>query len=429
MSEQVASPRRSDYELIREVSAPDAHTVRVVYKKPYAPALVSWSMHIIPKHILAGKSTEWWARNFNRQPIGTGPFVFDTWNTNEAIALRRNPDYWEGSPHVERVVIRFIPDQLALRLSFETQEVDIHSPQPHALGTMAKNPDYDIFSRLSAGYTYVGWNLERPLFRDRRVRHALAHAVDVDRIIKYVLYSQGSRSLGIFPPQMWFANPDIQPLAYDLERSRELLAEAGWKERDDGGWLVKDGKRFEFTLITNQANPTRKDITALVQADLKKLGIKVEVEIYEWSVFITKKIDVHDFDACVLGWSLGYDYDQYQLWHSSQSAPGGLNFCSYKNPEVDRLLELARSEFDEERAKAYCHELQRIIYDDQPYLFLHVPRGITAFHRETFRVRRPSAEGQWLDEPIRATKAGAGIYSEWWYRTAFGPAGSPQQVP
>ena len=416
MSESVASPRRSDYELIREVTTPDVFTVRVTYKRPYAPALLSWGMPMLPEHILKGRSTEWWAKNFNRSPVGTGPFRFDEWRVNEIIALRRNPDYWEGRPHLDRIVLRFIPDSLALRLSFETGELDVLGVEPHALGTMREDRRYEIYSRLVPSYSFVGWNLKRPLFQDRRVRQALAHAVNVPQIIEYVLYGEGIQSNGTFPPQMWFANPDVVPFAYDPGRARELLAEAGWRDSDNDGILDRDGQRFAFTLITNQGNEIRKDIATLVQGDLKKLGIAVDVEIYEWAVFIRDKIDAQDFDACVLGWSLGYDYDQYQLWHSSQAVPGGLNFCSYRNERVDRLLELARGEFDREKAKRYCHEIQRIIYEDQPYLFLYVPKGTTALHRGAFAVRRPDGKGGWIEEPIRSTKAGIGIYDTWWYR-------------
>ena len=429
MGEQVASPRRSDYELVREVKVEDPLTLRVTYKRPYAPALISWSMGMLPRHVLGGQTTQWWAENFNRKPVGCGPFVFEEWRSNEYIKLRRNPDYWEGAPHLERIVLRFIPDVLALRLSFETGELDVEGVEPHALGRMGTDPRYDIFSRIVPMYDYIGWNLERPMFQDRRVRQALAHAVNVQEIIKYVLYGQGTQSNGVFPPQMWFANPNVKAVEYDPEKAKKLLAEAGWKDRDSEGWLMKDGKRFEFTLITNQGNETRKDIATLVQEQFRRVGISVKVEIYEWAVFIKKKVDVHDFDACVLGWSLGYDYDQYQIWHSSQCKPGGLNFVSYKNPRVDKLLMLARSEFDRERARKYCWEIQQAIYEDQPYLFLEVPRAVTAMHKGQFRVMRPVAGGKFADEPIRSTKAGIGIYDTWWYRTIFPPETQARMSP
>jgi len=429
MSDAVASPRRSSYEDVRKVEMPGPFTARVTYKRPYSPALLSWSMGMLPAHILEGKDTRWWAEHFNRAPVGTGPYIFESWKTNEVITLRKNPNYWEGAPHLDRVVIRFIPDILGLRLSFETQEIDVLGVQPHALGTMLKNPGYEVFSDLDKSYVYVGWNLERALFQDRRVRYALAHAVNVPAIIKYVLYGQGVQSRGVFHPNYFWAKNDLELLKYDPERAKELLAEAGWKDTNGEGYLLKDGRHFEFTLITNQGNEIRKDVATLVQGDLRKVGIKVKVEIYEWAVFIKKKIDVREFDACVLGWTSPANFDQYQLWHSSQAQPGALNFVSYKNPKVDRLIELARSEFDPALIRKYCHEIQQIIYTDQPYLFLYVPRATTALHQGRFRVRRPDGSGGWIEEPIRNTKAGIGVYNTWWYRPEHAQGRVPEPLP
>jgi ABC-type transport system substrate-binding protein len=415
LDEGIASPRRSDYELVRELQVVDDYTVRVIYRKPYAPCLLSWSMGILPRHILEGHDSKWWAEHFNRKPIGTGPYKFDEWKSNQYIRLRRNDDYWEGRPHIETVMVRVIPDMLSLRLLFESKEVDFWGVEPHAIKSFLDNPRYDIFSRVTTSYSYVGWNLKREMFQDAKVRRALAHAVNVPQMIEYILYGQGTQCTGIFPPQMWFANRSIKPYEYDPVKAKTLLAEAGWKPGPDGV-LQKDGKKFEFTLITNHPNEIRKDIATLVQSDLKKIGIKVDVQLYEWAVFIAQYINKQDFDACVLGWSLSLDYDQYQLWHSSQAAGERLNFVSYKSKEVDRLLVLARSEFDEEKAKKYCHDLQRIIYEDQPYLFLDVPKSTGAMHRGSFRVKRPDGKGGWIDEPIRSTKLGFRMYQDWWYR-------------
>jgi len=420
MNEAYASPRRADYELVRELQLPDAHTVRVVYRKPYAPCLMSWSMGMLPQHILDGQASQWWAKNFNRSPVGTGPYKFDKWLSNQYVRLRRNDDYWEGKPHIEQVTVRVIPDMVSLRLSFETGEVDYWGVEPHANKKFQDHPRYEVFSRIAPSYSYVGWNLKRPMFQDVKVRRALAHAVNVPQIIEYVLYGQGVQSTGPFPPQMWFANPNVKPIEYDPAKAKALLAEAGWKPGPNG-LLQKDGKPFKFTLITNHPNEIRKDIATLVQNDLKKLGIEVDVQIYEWAVFIDTYINKHDFDACVLGWNLGYDYDQYQLWHSSQAQPGMLNHSSYANKEVDRLLELARSEFDEERAKQYCHEIHRIIYEDQPYLFLAVPKATGTIRRGEFRVKRPDGKGDWIEEPVRGTKVGFLVYQDWWYRPQLTP--------
>lgn len=423
MDESIASPRRADYERILRVESVDDHTVRVVYRQLYSPALANWTMGIVPKHVLENRSSSWWAENFNRSPVGTGPFKFHNWQSNEFIELRRNEDYVFGPPHLERVVIRTIPDPLTIRLAFETRQIDFWRVDPHAVGRFREDERFDFFSAPSRSYSYVGWNLERPLFQDPMVRRALAHAIDVESMITYLLYGNGVQSTGIYAPQMWFANHDIKPLEYNPEKARRLLAEAGWEPGRDG-ILRKNGERFAFTLLTNQGNELRKDIMTLVQRDLRQVGIEVRTQIYEFAVFIEQYVNTKDFDAVVLAWSLGLDYDQYQIWHSSQSNPRQLNFVSYKNPEVDALLEALRVEYDRDSIIEMAGQLQRIIYEDQPYLFLFVPNSASVVWKDEFRVLRPEG-GEWMEEPIRMTPAGFQVYQEWFYRPDHPPAMLP----
>ncbi len=419
MDETVASPRRPNFELVASVATPDEHTFVVNYRKPYSSALISWGMDVLPQHILEGQSTSWWAQNFNRSPTGTGPFKFSDWRSNEYIELVRNDEYYEGQPHLEKVVIRPIPDQVAMRLAFQTGQVDLWAVDQHAVKSLRDDERYELFANPRPSYQYIGWNLRRPLFQDIKVRRALAHAVDINQIIEYIAYGFGVQSTGPFVPQTWFFNDGIEPLKYDPERAMELLAEAGWVPGDDG-ILQKDGKRFSFTLTISQGSEVRKDIATLVQNDLKDIGIEVEIEIFEWTVFIQNVVRKQDFDAVVLGWSLSYDYDQYQLWHSSQTEPGMLNAVSYQNDRVDELLDEIRTEFDRERIKQLCGELQEIIYADQPYLFLFVDEEIGAVHTDSYRVRRPQ-DGEWIDEQVQATKAGFTYYLDWWYRPDYQP--------
>jgi ABC-type transport system substrate-binding protein len=250
------------------------------------------------------------------------------------------------------------------------------------------------------------------------VRRALAHAVDVPSMVRYILYGHGLQSTGIFTPQMWFFNPDTQPLQYDPEKAKALLQEAGWTPGPDG-ILQKNGERFSFTLITNNGNEVRRDIATLAQDGLKKIGIEVKVELYEWAVFLKNHVNKRDFDAIVLGWSLGNSFDQYQIWHSSQSNPEQLNVVGYKNTEADRLLNDIRQEYNRETIIRMAGELQNIIYQDQPYLFLYVPEGTSVMWKDTYRIRRPDGKGGWLDTPVEMTKAGWAFWSDWFYRPEF----------
>lgn len=418
MDDRVASPRKPDYELVYSVEAPDERTVRVVYRRPFSPALESWMMSVLPAHLLADLPPDEWPMRFNRSPVGTGPFKFGEWRTNQFVRVVRNDDYFRGRPHLDGVVFRALPDPLTLRLAFETRQVDFWSADPWAVGSFREDPRFTVFSSPSNSYNYVGWNLRRPMFRDLRVREALARAVNIDQMIRYVLYGYGEQSTGIFTPEMWFFNPHVQPLAYDPEKARRLLDEAGWQPGPDG-IRVKDGQRFAFTLITNNGNTVRSDIATLVQENLKAVGIEVTVEMYEWAVFLKRFVNRGEFDAVVLGWALGQGFDQFQIWHSTQTEPERLNMVGYKSREADRLLESIREEFDRGEIIRMCGELQQLIYHDQPYLFLFVPQGTSVMWKDAFRVRRPGPDGGWIDEPVTMTKAGWSHYLEWFYRPEY----------
>jgi ABC-type transport system substrate-binding protein len=237
-------------------------------------------------------------------------------------------------------------------------------------------------------------------------------------MVKYILYGHGEQSTGIFTPKMWFFDPNIEPFAYNPEKARQLLAQAGWKLGKDG-ILEKDGERFAFTLITNNGNEIRRDIATLVQDDLKKLGIEVKIELYEWAVFLKNFINKGSFDAMVLGWALGPDYDQYQIWHSSQSNPEQLNVVNYRNPTVDKLLVEIRQEYNRDKIIALAGKLQGTIYGDQPYLFLYVPQGTSVMWKDSYRIRRPDGQGGWINTPVEMTKAGWGYYMDWFYRPEY----------
>jgi hypothetical protein len=421
MDEKVASPRRSDFDLVSSVETPDPLTVVVRYKKPFSPALLSWMGAILPEHLLGKLDPAKWPEAYNRKPIGTGPFKFGSWKTNEYIRLVKNPDYFLGAPWLESIVFRVLPDPLTLQLAFQTKQVDFWNVSPWAVKGLEKDPRFDLFSAPGNMYNYIGWNLRRPMFQDLKVRQALAQAVNVPQMIQYIIYGRGVQSTGIFTPQVWFFDPSVKPIPYDPAAARKLLDEAGWKVGRDG-IRVKDGKRFSFTLLSNNGNEIRRDIATLVQDDLKQVGIEVKVEIYEWAVLLKRFVGKGEFDAIVLGWSLGYDFDQYAIWHSSQTHPEELNFLGYNNPEVDNLLTHLRQEYARPEIIRLAGKLQQTIYADQPYLFLFVPEGTEVMWKGAYRLRHPGPKpGEWIDEPVRMTKAGWSYDMEWFYRPEYPP--------
>ncbi|MGD2125801.1 MAG: peptide-binding protein [Desulfobacteraceae bacterium] len=419
MNPKNLSPRISDYEPVKRVEVIGPLTVRIVYKRLYSPAVGTWGMGILPEHqlnnealrkeaIRRGRDPEHFSMrqsSFNRRPIGCGPFVFRQWKSDQYIILDRFDDYWEGPPNYERYIYRVVPDLLTQEMEFYAGTVDTYNVQPHQVQRLENDPRYQSFSGLSFGYTYIGYNMRREPFNDRRVRRALTMAVDVDKIIDFVLYGQGERITGPFVKQTDYYNHDIKPIPYDPEGALRLLEEAGWNRNKDG-WLEKNGKRLQFTLITNSGNDLRKAVMAIVQDAWRQIGIDVRTDLLEWSVFIQERVDKADFDALILGWSMGIEPDLYQIWHSSQTNPHQLNFVGFKNAEADDLIIKIRQEYDHDRQVVYSHKLHEIIASEQPYTFLYVGKW-TAVLDKRIVIKEVDAQGEVTYKKITPTKTGS----------------------
>jgi ABC-type transport system substrate-binding protein len=418
MNPRNLSPRIADYEPVKAVEVIDPLTVRITYKQLYSPAIGTWGMGILPEHLLNQETLKQEAlhlgkdpgkfsmrqSSFNRRPIGCGPFVFQEWKSDQYIVLDHFNDYWEGPPNYKSYIYRIIPDPLTQEMEFYAGTIDTYDVQPHQVQRLKNDPTYQSFSGPSFGYTYIGYNMRREPFNDYRVRTALGMAIDVNKIIQYVLYGQGERITGPFVKQTDYYNHSIELLPYDPGRALELLEEAGWT-RNKAGWLEKDGKPFQFTLITNSGNDLRKAILTIAQHSWKQIGIDVRTDLLEWAVFIQERVDKADFDALILGWSMGIEPDLYQIWHSSQTNPYQLNFVGFKNKEADELIIKIRQEYDHNTQVEYCHRLHEIIAREQPYTFLYVSKW-TAILDKRIVIKEIDGKGNVIYRQIQPTKTG-----------------------
>lgn len=393
------SPRVPSYEPVRSVDATGKYEVRVVYKRLFQPGFESWGMGILPEHLLnrealrtealaLGRDPEKYTvrdARFNRAPIGTGPFRFVEWRTDEFIRLARFDGYWEGPPRFEEYLLRVLPDRVTEELTFYAGTADDYAAAPHQVARLRNDPRFQTFSALALAYTYIGYNVRRPVFQDVRVRRALGMAINLQEIIDYVLYGQAERTTGPLPKQTDFYDADVPALPYDPSGALKLLEEAGYR-KNAAGWLEKDGQPLAFTLITNHGNDTRKAVMTIAQNAWRRLGIRVESLTIEWAVFIKERINKLDFDAVVLGWTTPLDPDLYQVFHSSQAGEFQLNFVGYRNPRADDLIVRLRQEYDHARQVAMARELHRVIAADQPYTFLYVARSTALLDKKIIRL-------------------------------------------
>lgn len=398
----------ANYKAVKEFRKTGKFTLEVEYEQPFAKALVSWAMDILPKHLMEGEDLL--KTKYSRNPVGCGPYVLKEWVPGSQLVLESNPDFFEGEPYIERLVYRIIPDMSTQFLELKAGNLDTMSLGPLQYLYQTSGPGWDgsfnKFQYLSSGYSFLGYNMKHPFFKDLRVREALDYAIDRDEIVKGVLFGLGEAANGPYKPGTWQYNDKIKPRPYDPEKAKSLLAEAGWTDSDGDGLLDKDGKPFEFTIITNQGNTQRIKCGVIIQQRLSELGIKVGIRIVEWAAFIKEFVDKGRFDAIILGWNILQDPDLFGVWHSSMAVDGGLNFTRYKNEELDALLEKGRNMVDQEKRKPIYDRVQEILHEDVPYSFLYVPKSLPIVQARV--------------QNIKPAPAGIGYnFNQWWIPSAL----------
>jgi peptide/nickel transport system substrate-binding protein len=399
----------------------DPYTIRFLTKEPYfLNESVLGGILLMPRHYYdpenllqrmtvrdltrdpaklpseAKKFADQFNRNFNRNPLGSGPYKFGGWKTGREIELMRNLNYWgngkEGidQPHLDRLKFRVVNNMDAALVRLKSGSLDfmeVLQPVQVVRGTNSErfNREFKKYEYYAPTYTYIGWNNDHPIFRDKRVRQAMTYLTDRKQIVKSVLFGLGE----IVDSHIYFFRPEydksLKSYPFDPPKAIQLLNEAGWKDTDGDGVLDKviDGKKIplRFEIKVNSGNAVRKSVALVLLDELKKHGVAASVRELDWTIFLND-VKNHQFDAVVLGWQMSTtEPDAYQVWHSSQAANKGSNAISYKNARVDQILEVYRREFDVQKRIQMYKEFQEIIHDEQPYTFLYVGKRVSAVHR------------------------------------------------
>jgi peptide/nickel transport system substrate-binding protein len=260
-----------------------------------------------------------------------------------------------------------------------------------------KNQRLRIFEYPVLAYTFLGLNLKKPLFSDLGVRQALAYAINRVELVNSILLGHGLPCYAPTVPVSWAYTDEILKFEYQPEKAAEILKNLGWQKGSDG-ILIKNGEKFEFTVFTNQGNAEREKAAVIIQQQLKKIGVKMNIQVMEWGALI-KRIngpEPKDFEAVFMGWSLGIDPDDYTIWHSSQY-PNGFNFIGYSNQQVDRLLEAGRRTLNQTQRKVIYRRLYQIISEEQPYIFLWTARALEAVNKKIKNLAPPGPAGLFIN--------------------------------
>lgn len=412
-----AEALRTYYEDCEGVSVIDDHTFTVTWKQPYSMAeSFTLGMMPLPEHYYRPDpdwSDDRFADEFTSSPrnqwiVGTGPYRLARWDKNAEVVFERDENYYGPKPPIKTRRIWLVPDNSVSFLEFQKGAIDIYGLQPTQWHEETPEPDFRLVTpdietanhdslewdrRKKAGelpedyqfekyqynsqsWSYVGYNQQRPLFQDRQVRVALTHLIDRQRILDEVYLGLGSIISGPFIPTSPYYNHDVQPLPFNIDTARKMLADAGWEDTDGDGLLDKDydgsgvRKPFQFTFIIPSSSVLSRKIAAIIEQDMLKAKIKVDIKPIEWSVY-TQLLDKREFDVCSLGWVGGVEGDPYQIWHGSgANRESSSNHIGYNSPEANRLIEEGRRTVDKLKRYEIYHKLHEVIAEDQPYTFL-----------------------------------------------------------
>lgn len=373
ISPKVFTPYSSGFRHIERVRALDAFTIEVTYKYPYFKALEIWMMEVLPAHVLKNEP-DLMTSKFNQKPLGTGPYTLSELKISSDITLEAHQNYFLHKPSMQKIIFHYVPDRSTEFLMLKSHALDVGTLSPLQLERQIDasfKEHYAIYEDIAHIYSYMGFNLESPKFKDPRVRQALSLAIDRQELVDILYFGHGKVCTGPFLPGTGAFNPNVKAPNVDIEKAKALLKEAGYDETHP----------LEFELSTS-ATGTSSYSAQILQYQLQKAGVKMKLRIMEWQAFLNTVVTPRNFEAVLMGWSLGLKPDAYSIWHSESSRKGGFNFIGYKNDEVDRLIKEAEKVVDQDTFDAMYREIFEKIVTDNPYLFLVIPNSITVVNKK-----------------------------------------------
>ena len=355
------SPMRGGLRMIETVSAIDPYTVQFVLNEPSGAFLVNLvAVMIVPDG--AG-------RDLRDHPVGTGPYEFVSFAADDRVVLKAFPEYFEGRPRNNGVTLKVVPDDImrGLELRKRASDLVVNDLAPDIAFQLQKE-GLMLTTAPGLNYQYLGFNLRDPVLRDVRVRHAIGYAIDRQSIVEYLRRGLAAPSVSMLAPTNWAFEPDVFDFTYDPAEARRLLDEAGYPDRDGEG----SGARFSVSLKVSSATEYNRLQSAVIQQNLREVGIDVDVRTYE---FATLYADIlkGNFQMYTLQWAGGATADPdilRRVFHSQQTPPGGFNRGHLNDPELDRLIDDATLATGMEERRARYSKVQQRVAELAPYISL-----------------------------------------------------------
>lgn len=396
---------QSTLNVIDEVVVVDEKVVEFKFEKPqFTNMSAALGMYVLPKHFYEG-FTPTQMNEATGLLMGSGPYKLeslnpdDQWVQGEDIVLVRNENYWGEQPPIDRLRYIVRQDAVPRLTAFENDEGQMMRPTPDQFTQKTREPSFMEeshalnWSNMRSGFAFIAWNTgerngQLTPFHDPKVRLAMTMLIDREGIVRDVYQGLAEVATGPFPVGSDQVNPEIEPWPHDPARAAELLAEAGWIDRDNDGWLENaEGQEFEFEYLRSTlTSPTSRLLWARLKQGWEDAGIRPVLRAVDWSV-MKDAVDSRDYDAVTFAWSASSpESDPYQLWHSDSIDNAGDNFSQWRNEEKDRLIVEGRATLDYEERMEIWHELHRVMHEEQPYTFLLNPQWLRFISRDVGNV-------------------------------------------
>lgn len=383
-----AERARSTMPQLEDVIVISEHVVEFIFNEAvYSNEVIALRSPILPKHFYS-QFTPSQINQSTSLLMGSGAYrlpstdIDSQWRPGTTLTLVRNEQYWGRRPPIDTLRFDVITDNVARLTAFENRRTDMIRATPEQYAAKERDPRFPeignqyAWPNMRSGYAFIGWNNgERDgtptPFADPRVRRAMTMLLDRERINRDFYEGLASVATGPFSPATEQSNPNIEPLAYDLDEARRLLNEAGWIDRNDDGFLTNErGDRFTFKFTFSTGSSLGPRVGRYLVDQCALVGIRCEIEVVEWAILL-EKMDTRDFDALTLAWSWSQpESDPRQLWHSDAIRNQGDNFVQYRNPRVDELIDRGRATINFDERQRIWQEIHAQLHEDQPYTFL-----------------------------------------------------------
>ncbi|NCC26133.1 MAG: ABC transporter substrate-binding protein [Deltaproteobacteria bacterium] len=389
---------------LASVQAPDDRTLVLTTTEPFAP---------LPAYLTMGETGALAPSSFDEsgevvRPVGTGPFVFESWKVKEEVTLTRNDRYWGDKAHVDTVVFRAVPDAVTRLAMLKAGEIDIAQIlPPQAIASLESSGKYDILRMPIGRCRMACFNLNKEPFSDHRVREAVNLAVNRADLVKYVLEGVGESAITLYPPQIYWANTTLPAFQHDPDRAAALLSEAGWIDKDGGRIRKKNGEPLKIKLVTYTERAALPPTAEIMQAQLAAVGFDVEIVATQLDAAEAMRFK-GDFDMYLMGRGLLFvpdpDYVLMTDYFSSNTEKQGWGAYHYENPEVDALILAGRSEFDQAARKRIYDRVQAILLKDQPMVYLNYYVNVDAVAKKVRGYRMHPTESSYHLETVSLSR-------------------------